>query len=85
MKMVNVNNITKDEKIERLKQLSPYEHLHKRRDYWIGWLKVAETFETLEQFLEYVDVNGGTRQQHCEAVWAVHTGEAFSKLWKVLR
>jgi hypothetical protein len=84
--MVNVNNISKDEKIERLKQLSPYKHMHKRHDYWIGWLKAAEPFETLEQFLEFEDANGGPpRQQHCEAVWAVHTGKAFSKLWKVLR
>jgi hypothetical protein len=73
-----------EEKVKRLQELSPFKEEYTA----LTWLRSARTYPNLET---WITTTAGSlrpdsdRAVHARATWDVHTGVAFTKLYKALR
>lgn len=84
------NKYTMEQKIAKLDELSDYAAYYypkgtkERRDFLFRWLEFA-SLEGKEKILAEVEDSLLGRPHHAKTTWDVHTGVAFSKLYKALR
>lgn len=69
-----------EQKIAKLEELSDYS------DLAASWIESVKGFNSYDRFSKYEDgFDDPERQEHIRKTWDVHTGLAFTKLYKALR